>query len=122
MEIQNVGLVDQTSQKVEKKEIEKTVEMSDVKNEAAIKKPISSAKEGNFTAISKDGDTLELSTIKSADNNEGLAGRKLDNDGSKVSVKMSDAVLAKTSPGRLKQLLSEHKITKQQYDKAIKAH
>lgn len=49
-----------------------------------------------FTAISKDGDTLELGS------------------------KMNDATLAKYSKVKLKQLLSSGQITQQQYAKAMK--
>lgn len=50
----------------------------------------------SFTAVSKDGDTLE------------------------IGVKINDTTLAKYSKARLKQLLSNGQITQQQYIKAIK--
>lgn len=62
-----------------------------------------SAVKQDYTAISKDGDTLEIS-MKSAGN----------------TTKMTDAALAKCTKTKLKQLLSSGQITKQQYEKAVK--
>jgi len=52
----------------------------------------------SFLTYNRDGDTLELTT------------------------KMTDANLARCSKEKLMQLLSSKKITRQQYDKAIKSH
>lgn len=55
----------------------------------------------NYKAISKDGDTLELSKRN-------------------TSLRYSDAALSKLSAVKLKQLLADEQISKQQYDKALK--
>lgn len=55
----------------------------------------------NYTAVSRDGDTLEIT-------------------GNKGGAKMSDAALANCSKQKLQQLLANEEITRQQYNKAIK--
>lgn len=55
----------------------------------------------NYTAVSRDGDTLEITENKS-------------------ETKMSDAALANCSKQKLQQLLANEEITRQQYNKAMK--
>lgn len=74
----------------------------------------------HYTAVSKDGDTLEISedtkTGNSKENKHGIAV----NNSAKNAVKVTDAALAKCSKSKLKQLLQNGQISKQQYDKALK--
>lgn len=73
----------------------------------------------NYSAINKDGDTLELSAEKESTAVDG----KVVIEESKDSLDMShfsDASLKKCSKARLQQLLASGKISRLQYDKAIK--
>lgn len=63
-----------------------------------------------YTAISMDGDTLEIS--------EDSDKQKV-NIGKKTNVILSEASLKKCSKEKLKQLLTEGKISRQQYDKIV---
>ena len=67
----------------------------------------------------KDGDTLEISESNDNDNN---SDRIKISESSIKSVKpqVSDAVLSKMSKAKLQQMLASGKITRQQYNKAIK--
>jgi len=82
------------------------------------KKNLSGNKE-NYSAVSRDGDTLTLSeNLKS----EGTAQKEtntVDGNVIKVAVKMTDAALSKCSGQKLRQLLQQGKISKQQYEKAM---
>ena len=73
----------------------------------------------NYDAISKDGDTLEISEKQIAKNQAGKVTISEDSIKSQ-SGKYTAATLAKMSKVRLKQLLSDGKITRLQYDKAAK--
>lgn len=81
------------------------------------KNPADGLKE-DYTAVSKDGDTLTLSeNIKS----EGMKLQEIKSADGKVSAtKMTDASLSKCSGPKLRQLLQQGKISKQQYEKAMK--
>lgn len=76
-----------------------------------------------YDAISKNGDTLELSEDgkklgKHSDmENPFLSGKKIISDSGK---KISDSILAGCSESKLKQLYANKEITKQQYDRFIK--
>ena len=74
----------------------------------------------NYDAISKDGDTLEISEKQIARNQAGKITISEDSIKSQ-SGKYTAATLAKMSKVRLKQLLTDGKITRQQYDKAAKS-
>ena len=74
----------------------------------------------NYDAISKDGDTLEISEKQIAKNQAGKVTISEDSIKSQPG-KYTAATLAKMSKVRLKQLLTDGKITKQQYDKAAKS-
>lgn len=83
-------------------------------------KDVSEEKKADYSAVSKDGDTLTLSE-RSKDS--GNIQTKADAPDGKViasSEKMTDAALAKCSTSKLKQLLQQGKISKQQYEKAMK--
>lgn len=73
-----------------------------------------------FSAVSKDGDTLTLSEkTKNSENSR----TKIEAADEKVvanSTKMTDASLAKCSSSKLRQLLQQGMISKQQYEKAMK--
>lgn len=77
----------------------------------------------NYDAISKNGDTLELSEDgkklgKHTDmENPSISGKKVFSDSGK---KISDSILAGCSEAKLKQLYANKEITKQQYDRFIK--
>lgn len=77
----------------------------------------------NFDAISKNGDTLELSEDGKKlgkhpdEENPSLSGKKIISDSGK---KISDSILAGCSEAKLKQLYANKEITKQQYDRFIK--
>ncbi len=73
----------------------------------------------NYDAISRDGDTLEISEKQIARNQAGKITISEDSIKSQ-SGKYTAATLAKMSKVRLKQLLSDGKITRLQYDKAAK--
>lgn len=75
-------------------------------------KIVSKKAEEKYTAVSKDGDTLEISKEVHAD--QTIAADS-------VTLKMSDAVLKNCSKEKLKQLLQNGKISRQQYDKAMKS-
>ena len=75
-----------------------------------------------YEAVSKNGDTLELSdtgkTIgKYADTNISSDFKKVISDSGK---KISDSTLLGYSESKLRQLFAQKAITKQQYDKVIK--
>ena len=74
----------------------------------------------NYAAVSKDGDTLEIS--ENSKNNEGDSSKIIINEDNnkKSEVRMTDAALAKCSKVKLKQLLQNGEISKQQYEKAVK--
>lgn len=67
----------------------------------------------NYTAVSKDGDTLEI------DKRLNFRVQKTESE-AKENLKISDASLAKCSSTKLKQMLQQGKISKRQYDKAMK--
>lgn len=77
----------------------------------------------NYDAISKNGDTLELSKEgkklgKHPDReNSSLSGKRIISDSDKM---ISDSILAGCSAAKLKQLYANKEITKQQYDRFIK--
>ena len=77
----------------------------------------------NYNAISKDGDTLELSEtgkklgIRANIENLSFSGEKTNTDSGK---KISDAALSGYSETKLKQLYASKQITKQQYEHSIK--
>lgn len=77
----------------------------------------------NYDAISKNGDTLELSEEgKSMGehpemDNPALSGKRVISDSGK---KLSDSILAGCSEAKLKQLYANKEITKQQYDRIMK--
>lgn len=71
----------------------------------------------NYSAVSKDGDTLEISETGKNDKNKVTVTENTDvQNGSQ----MTDAALVKCSKVRLKQLFQKGKITKQQYEKAMR--
>ena len=74
----------------------------------------------NYDAISKDGDTLEISEKQIAKNQAGKVTISEDSIKSQPGT-YTAATLAKMSKVRLKQLLTDGKITRQQYDKAAKS-
>lgn len=67
---------------------------------------------GNYSAVSKDGDTLELSGAEKKEQQKAVV---ID----KVQPKMSEAMLRHCSKEKLKQLLHDGKISQQQYDKVV---
>lgn len=77
----------------------------------------------NYDAVSKNGDTLELSEEgkklgeHSDEGNSSVSVKKVFSDSAK---KISDTMLASCSETRLKQLYANKEITKQQYDRMIK--
>lgn len=77
----------------------------------------------NYEAVSKNGDTLELSEDgKRLGENKDVAhpsgsAKKIISDSGK---KMSDSILTGCSEAKLKQLYADKKITKQQYDRLMK--
>lgn len=77
----------------------------------------------NYDAVSKNGDTLELSEAgkkmkeHSDMDNPSLSANKVISDSSK---KISDNILSGYSEAKLKQLYANNEITKQQYDRIIK--
>lgn len=77
----------------------------------------------NYDAISKNGDTLELSEEgkKMGDHSDmdksTLSAKKVIQESGK---KISDSILAGYSEAKLKQLYSNKEISKQQYDRIIK--
>lgn len=77
----------------------------------------------NYDAVSKNGDTLELSEDgkklgKHPDRkNPSLSGKKITSDSGK---KISYSILAGCSEAKLKQLYANKEITKQQYDRFMK--
>lgn len=85
------------------------------------KKSIGGVKE-NYTAVSQDGDTLILSEkIKT----EGISQKETKGTDGKVittTVKMTDAALSKCSSQKLRQLLQQGKISRQQYNKIMNKH
>ena len=74
--------------------------------------------EKDYTAVSKDGDTLELS--EGSANKTSQKVKIAETDENNPASRMTDAALAKCSKSKLKQLLSTGKISKQQYEKAMK--
>lgn len=85
------------------------------------KKSIGGVKE-NYTAVSRDGDTLTLSEKIKA---EGIAQKETKGTDGKVittAVKMTDAALSKCSGSKLRQLLQQGKISRQQYNKIMNKH
>lgn len=79
-----------------------------------------------FDAMSKDGDTLELSDTGKIIGQRSEINKELINNLPKSSnltggnTKMSAVSLASCSEAKLKQLYAQKAITKQQYDKAMK--
>lgn len=77
----------------------------------------------SYDAISKNGDTLELSEEgrklgeHSDKGNASISAKKIFSDSGK---KLSDSMLAGCSETKLKQLYANKEITKQQYDRIIK--
>lgn len=124
MEISNVAVTSQqTSSEVnalshpEQKIAEAERNNGDKEAQAMVKNSTDGLKE-DYTAVSKDGDTLTLSeNIKS----EGVKHQEIKSvDGKVRAVKMTDAALSKCSGSKLRQLLQQGKISKQQYEKAMK--
>ncbi len=68
-----------------------------------------------YTAVSKNGDTLELSGV----GKKNSVTLKSINNTSSSTQEISDATLSTYSSVKLKQLYSQNEITKQQYDKAM---
>lgn len=75
----------------------------------------------DYNAVSKDGDTLEITNNKENNNPNNNKITILEDGISKSTTKMSDAALQKCSKVKLIQLLHDGQISKLQYDKAIKA-
>lgn len=75
--------------------------------------------ERNFAAINKDGDTLEISDAasKGDTSNKNVTGKL---SSVNTGVRMSEAALSKCSKSKLRQLLQNGQISKQQYEKAMK--
>lgn len=77
----------------------------------------------NYDAISKNGDTLELSEEgkkmgeHSDKGDSSIPAKKIFSDSGK---KIPDSMLASCSEAKLKQLYANKEITKQQYDRMIK--
>lgn len=86
------------------------IEMKSDEAQALVKKTYDGLKE-DYATVSKDGDTLTLSENYKA---EGMQNKDT------IALKMTDAVLAKCSSSKLRQLLQQGKISKQQYEKAMK--
>ena len=74
-----------------------------------------------YTAVSKDGDTLELSSsaISSAKAASSSTSSVVSSETSSSSDTISDTELATYTESKLRQLLSSNQITRQQYEKAI---
>lgn len=72
-----------------------------------------------YSAVSKDGDTVLISKEGELEAQEqnGEDNIVLINNS---KVQLSDAALSKLSKSKLRQLLSQHKISQQQYNKAIR--
>lgn len=68
-----------------------------------------------YTAVSKDGDTLELSSNAISSK----AASDSSTSSSSSSEKLTDTELATYTTSELRQLLSSNQITRQQYEKAI---
>ncbi|MDE6015802.1 MAG: hypothetical protein K2H41_08925 [Acetatifactor sp.] len=77
----------------------------------------------NYDAISKNGDTVELSEegrqlgVHMDKGNSSLSGKKIFSDAGK---KITDNILTGYSEAKLRQLYANKEITKQQYDRIIK--
>lgn len=104
-------LVEQTGK--EQKHLDK-VNKEEMNAKSGIKK--------RYEAISKNGDTLELSEAgKALEQNRELGSA----DNAKMVIsdsatRISDSTLAGYSESKLRQLYAQRSITKQQYDKAMK--
>lgn len=66
----------------------------------------------DYSAVSKHGDTLEISEISNK-------GSKNSETVNKIQPKMSEVVLKNCSKEKLKQLLKDGKISRQQYNKLM---
>lgn len=126
MEIKNISSAEtQATMSVGK--LEKTGQMGEEKlksqntSEKTEGQKVDNMSDSIYSSVSNDGDTLELSTDKNANHDSGAKTIIKEGTASTDSVKMSAAALAKCSSSKLKQLLQQGKISKQQYDKAIKA-
>lgn len=127
MEINNAATVQQqvlenTSTRLSDKTEEKTTIAETVKNEAkqTMEERRTRELKEDYTAISKDGDTLQLSGEQKS--NEDMPKRMTVSERKETTyrLRLSDAAISKYSSGKLKQLLQRGQITKQQYEKAIK--
>ena len=113
MDIDNVSKTPEAAKVVE---ATKQEQVTKVDGEIRAKAPIAKK---NYDAISKDGDTLEISEKQIAKNQAGsvaISGESIKTQSGKYTA----ATLAKMSKVRLKQLLTDGQITRQQYDKAAK--
>lgn len=77
----------------------------------SVEKPQNTKEQEAYTAVNRDGDTLEISGETSS--------KKVINEGD-VNIKIPDISLKNYTKEKLKMLLQTGKISKQQYDKAIK--
>lgn len=91
-------------------------ESEQVQNKSTDSKSIqnneSSAGKSGYSAINKDGDTLEITDDTNSEIGRGIK--------SASAVKLTDAVLTQYSSGKLKQLLSQGQISRQQFEMAMK--
>lgn len=113
----NVKSINERLQEIEKMKIEseklKKDESIEMKNHS------SSNYENKAIQTSCYGDTLELSKENERTNTYKMI---YSDNGAKGKTNMTDITLEKFSKDKLKQLLLSRKITKQQYEKAIKKH
>lgn len=125
MEIKNISPAE-TQAIMSDGRLEKTGQIGEEKmksknaSEKAEVQKVDNMSASTYSSVSKDGDTLELSTDKNANHDSAVKTIIKEDVVSTDLVKMSDAALAKCSSSKLKQLLQQGKISKQQYDKAIK--
>lgn len=125
MEISNILTHELTAHKGTQEMPEvKRAQSEESQNEGADKMREKAAVDKNeeYKAISKDGDTLQISD-KSGTRIKIGNQIKLEDIGIEVpknATKITDAQLSNYSSGKLKQLLSRGQISKQQYDKAMK--
>ncbi len=97
-------------------EVANQEQVTKVDGEIRAKAPVAKK---NYDAISKDGDTLEISEKQIARNQAGSVTISQDSIKAQQG-QYTAATLAKMPKARLKQLLTDGQITRQQYDKAAK--
>lgn len=88
------------------------------KQEGVMKRENEITLKKDYTAISKDGDTLEITEKPGIDKCDSKLAMM--ENSSTSPAHMSEAALAKCSKNKLRQLLLNGQISKQQYDRVMK--